>query len=42
MAYPGLVLRLHLTRYLNRLGPLKWYSVTESGYRRTFACVTRQ
>ena len=35
MAYPGLVLRLHLTRYLNRLGPLKWYSVTESGYRRT-------
>ena len=35
MACPGLVLRLHLTRYLNRLGPLKWYSVTESGYRRT-------
>ena len=35
MAYPGLVLRLHLTRYLNRLGPLKWYSVTDSGYRRT-------
>ena len=26
---------LQLTRYLNRLGPLKWYSVTESGYRRT-------
>ena len=25
---------LQLTRYLNRLGPLKWYSVTESGYRR--------
>ena len=26
---------LQLTRYLNRLGPLKWYSTTESGYRRT-------
>jgi P27 family predicted phage terminase small subunit len=26
---------LQLTRYLNRLGPLKWYSVTKSGYRRT-------
>ena len=25
---------LQLTRYLNRLGPLKWYSVTKSGYRR--------
>jgi P27 family predicted phage terminase small subunit len=24
---------LQLTRYLNRLGPLKWYSTTESGYR---------
>ncbi len=26
---------LQLTRYLNRLGPLKWYSITESGYRQT-------
>ena len=26
---------LQITRHLNRLGPLKWYSVTESGYRRT-------
>ena len=26
---------LQLTRYLNRLGPLKWYSTTESGYRQT-------
>ena len=25
---------LQITRYLNRLGPLKWYSVTKSGYRR--------
>ena len=25
---------LQITRYLNRLGPLEWYSVTESGYRR--------
>ncbi len=25
---------LQITRHLNRLGPLKWYSVTESGYRR--------
>jgi hypothetical protein len=25
---------LQLTRYLNRLGTLKWYSVTKSGYRR--------
>ena len=26
---------LQLTRYLNRLGPLKWYSTTENGYRQT-------
>ena len=25
---------LQITRHLNRLGPLKWYSVTQSGYRR--------
>jgi len=25
---------LQITRHLNRLGPLKWYSVTKSGYRR--------
>ena len=25
---------LRITRYLNRLGQLKWYSVTKSGYRR--------